>query len=193
MPVTATFGPTPHPRSDAELVLDACHGDTGAWEEIVDRHLPTVNRVARSYGLARQDREDAVQTVWLNLNRHLPRLRHPHLLGAWLRRVTRSECGRQRDRARGQVPVDPHRLAGWADHLLDVEDAYLRKERHAELHRAIDALGPTDRRIARQYLDDSPGAAPVSHRTTANERRNLFRRLRRSLAAPDRQKGVPDP
>ena len=189
-PVPATSGPTPRP--DAELVLAACNGDAGAWEEIVDRHLPTVNRIARSYGLPRQDREDAVQTVWLNLNQHLPGLRHPHLLRAWLSRVTRSVCGRQRERLRRLVPVDPHRLAGGST-VPDVEVEYLRKERHAELHRAIDALDPTDRRVARQYLDDSPDAAPLSHRTTANERRNLFRRLRRSLATTDRTKGVRDP
>lgn len=192
-PVTATSGPAPRP--DAELVLAACNGDAGAWEEIVDRHLPAVNRIARSYRLPRQDREDAVQTVWLNLNQHLPRLRHPHLLRAWLVRVTRDVCGRQRDRLRKLVPVDPHRLitgSGPAP-VPDVEDVYLRKERHAELYRAIDALGPIDRRVARHYLDDSPDAAPLSHRTTANERRNLLRRLRRSLARTEPTKGVRDP
>lgn len=192
-PVPATSGPSPRP--DAELVLAACAGDSGAWAEIVDRHLPTVNRVARSYGLPRQDREDAVQTVWLNLNQHLPRLHHPHLLRAWLIRVTGDVCGRQRDRLRKLVPVDPHRLVAESGSALvpDVEDVYLRKERHAELYQAIDALGPADRRVARHYLDDSPGAAPLSHRTTANERRNLLRRLRRSLDTTEPTEGVRDP
>lgn len=192
-PVPATSGPEPSPYSDAELVLAACGGAVDAWERIVDRHLPMVNRIARSYGLPRQDREDAVQTVWLRLNHHLPRLRSPHRLGAWLRRVTRDVCGRQREKLWNPLPIDPDHLTTHADPTSHVEDDYLRKEREAELHRAIDALDPTDRRVAHHYLDDSPGLSPLSHRTTANERRHLFRRLRRTLAAPNRPKGVRDP
>lgn len=192
-PVPATCGPESSPCSDAELVLAACGGDAGAWERIVDRHLPMVNRIARSYRLPRQDREDAVQTVWLRLNHHLPRLRSPHRLGAWLRRVTRDVCGLQREKLWNPLPIDPEHLTTHADPTSHVEDEYLRKEREAELHRAIDALDPTDRRVARHYLDDSPDISPLSHRTTANERRHLFRRLRRTLAAPNRPKGVRDP
>ena len=191
--VPATFGPDSSPRSDAELVSAACGGDAWAWEEIVDRHLPMVNRIAHSYGLPRQEREDAVQTVWLKLNRHLPELRSPHLLGAWLRRVARNVCGRRREDLWRLLPVDPENLTARPDCALDVEEEYLRKEREAELHRAIDALDPVDRRVAHHYLDDSPDAPPLSHRTTANERRHLLRRLRRHLAAPNRPKGVRDP
>ena len=174
-------------------MLAACDGDAGAWERIVDRHLPMVNRIARSYGLPQQDREDAVQNVWLRLNHHLPRLRSPHRLGAWLRRVAHDVCGRQRQKLWNPLPIDPEHLTAHADPTSHVEDEYLRKEREAELHRAIDALDATDRRVARHYLDDSPDISPLSHRTTANERRHLFRRLRRTLAAPNRPKGVRDP
>lgn len=194
-PVPATIGPDLPPCSDAELVLRACNGDPRAWEGIVDRHLPMVNRIARSYGLSTPDREDAVQTVWLNLNRHLPRLRSPHLLRPWLRRVTRNVCASQRDPLRRTVPVDPSDLAEYPMPEPDTEHEYLSRERRTELHRAIDELtDPADRRVARYYLDDSPDAAPITRRTTAGERRHLFRRLRRSLGVvPTPAKGVRDP
>ncbi|GHC90878.1 hypothetical protein GCM10007079_37560 [Nocardiopsis terrae] len=184
MSVPATTGPERAPRSDAELVLSACHGDADAWEAIVDRHLGMVNRIARSYGLPRQDHEDAVQTVWLRLNQNLPRLHSPHLLAAWLSRAAHTACGRQRQHRRRLLPVDPLTLAEHLHHPTDPEHEYLLKERHAELHRAIGELtDPVDRRVARHYLDDSPDARPISHRTTPNQRRHLLRQLRRSLRA----------
>ncbi len=184
--VSATTGPEPcgTAPSDAELVLDACHGNADAWEAIVDRHLPMVNGIARSYGLSRQDHEDAVQTVWLRLNQNLPRLHSPHLLAAWLRRAANTACHRQRRHRQRFLPVDPLDLIGYAHHKDDPEDLYLLQERHTELHRAVAGLtDPVDRRVARIYLDDSPDAGPVSHRTTPNQRRHLFRQLRRSLRA----------
>lgn len=182
LPVPATTGPEPSSRIDAELVLGACHGDADAWEAIVDRHLAMVNRIARSYRLSRQDCEDAVQTVWLRLNQHLTRIHSPHQLASWLRRATHTACDRQRKHRQRFLPVDPQDLAEFAHHQAGPEHQYLLKERHDELHRAIDGLtDPVDRRVAGHYLDDSPDAAPISHRTTPNQRRHLFRQLRRSL------------
>ncbi len=189
-PVPATTGPVPAPSpepaeaTDAELVLGACHGGADAWEAIVDRHLAMVNAVARSYRLPRQDHEDAVQTVWLRLNQHLTRLHSPHRLAAWLRRATHTACDRQRRHRQRFVPVDPSDMDGYAHDRDDPELRYLHAERHAALLRAVDALtDPVDRRVARLYLDDSPDAGPISHRTTPNQRRHLIRQLRRSLRA----------
>lgn len=191
LPVPATTGREPSSRIDAELVLGACHGCANAWEAIVDRHLAMVNRIARSYRLSRQDCEDAVQTVWLRLNQHLTRIHSPHQLASWLRRATHTACDRQRKHRQRFVPVDPQNLAEYTHHQVehalhqaDPEHQYLLKERHAELHRAIDGLtDPVDRRVAQHYLDDSPDAGPISRRTTPNQRRHLFRQLRRSLRA----------
>ena len=66
---------------DATLVAGAVHGDQHAWEKIVDRYLPLVNAIARSYGLPAADREDAVQTVWLKLNQHLHTCTRPSTCG----------------------------------------------------------------------------------------------------------------
>ncbi|OKI15660.1 RNA polymerase subunit sigma-24 [Nocardiopsis sp. TSRI0078] len=163
----------------------------------MDRHLPVVNAVARSYHLSPPDREDAVQTVWLTLNQHLPRLRSPEMLRSWLRRVTRDVCGRQRRQSARLQPVDPRSLP--RDDSLRApgpESAYLHKEEHDELRRAIRRLtDPGERRAALFYLDgaadepfdpDGPRSADgqVNPRTAANQRRRMLRRLRRLLEEP---------
>ncbi|GHD26862.1 RNA polymerase sigma factor [Nocardiopsis kunsanensis] len=170
-------------EDDAALVARARKGDARAWEAIVDRHLPMVNAIATSYRLGSPDREDAVQTVWLTLNQHLPHLHSPHHLRHWLRRVTRSLCGRQRRQIRHLQPVDPQVLAARApgeeasSHEHDPETLYLRKELHEALHRAVGGLtDPADRRAARYYLGQAP-----AHETTPVERRRLKRRLHRLL------------
>lgn len=170
-------------EDDATLVSRAREGDAQAWEAIVDRHLPMVNAIATSYRLGSPDREDAVQTVWLLLNQHLPHLHSPHHLRHWLRRVTRSTCVRQRGHGLRLQPVDPQTLAGRAQGEdvsspgNDPEALYLRKEIHEALHRAVGSLtDPADRRAARYYLDQAP-----AHETTPVERRRLKRRLHRLL------------
>lgn len=194
LPVPATTGPehspapeqTPAPEpsslSDTDLVRAACQGSADAWEAIVDRYLSLVNGIARSYRLSQQDREDATQTVWLTLNQNLSRLHSPQQLAAWLHRTTRSACNRQRAQRQRFPPFDPQDLDERPQHQDGPEDQYLAKETHTELFQAIRELpDPADRRVAQQYLDDSPDAAPISHRTTARERRRLIRQLRRSL------------
>ncbi len=170
-------------EDDATLIARAREGDAHAWEIIVDRHLPMVNAIATSYRLGSPDREDAVQTVWLALNQHLPHLHSPHHLRPWLRRVTHSTCVRQRHHGLRLRPVDPQALAerppgedaSGPEH--DPEALYLRKEVHEALHRAVGGLtDPADRRAARYYLGQAP-----AHESTPVERRRLKRRLHRLL------------
>lgn len=192
LPVPATAGPGKRPGEgdDEELVLRARQGDFRAWELIVDRHLPMVNAIARSYRLPAADREDAVQTVWLILNQQLPRLRSPDRLRSWLRRVTKDTCSRQRRHSTRQHPVDPHVLAESSlTHAPTPEAEYLRKEREEELHRAVRRLDdPVDRHTAQYHLDQAPAPHPAEEpgnpRTTANQRRRMIRRLRRILEDP---------
>ncbi|WP_236567798.1 MULTISPECIES: RNA polymerase sigma factor [unclassified Nocardiopsis] len=185
-------GPAPLPPApddspgDAELVRRACLGERRAWEAIVDRHLPVVNAIARSYRLSAPDREDAVQTVWLTLNQHLPRLRSPASLRGWLRRVTRDVCARQRRQSERLRPVDPGRLES-SGQVPGPESEYLHKERHEELHRAIGRLvDPGERRAALRYLDEEAGTGEdrTDPGEAANSRRRMIRRLRRILEEP---------
>ncbi|MFD3683304.1 RNA polymerase sigma factor [Nocardiopsis sp. NPDC058631] len=199
----STDGAEGEPRDgsaeDADLVRRALRGEYRAWEEIVDRHLPVVNAIARSYRLSGPDREDAVQAVWLTLNQHLPHLRSPGRLRAWLRRVTHRVCVRQRRTSSHHRALDPHDLAALPlPGASDPEAEYLRRERHEELHRAIRGLtDPGDRRAALGYLADPADSGTAdraahpegregapSPRAASNQRRRVLRRLRRLLEEP---------
>ncbi|MFL1379790.1 RNA polymerase sigma factor [Nocardiopsis protaetiae] len=167
---------------DAELVRQAAQGSRDAWRDIVDRHLPMVNAVARSYGLSAPDREDVVQTVWLTLNLHLTRLREPHHLRAWLNRVTRDKCLRQRRRDARQYPTDPETFTHVDGNAQDPEAEYLRKERDQTLRRAVDRLrDPAERRAALRFLEPDTAPPPQDRRAAFNERRRMVRRLRNTL------------
>ncbi len=167
---------------DAELVRLARLGSREAWCGIVDRHLPMVNAVARSYRLSAPDREDVVQTVWLALNQHLPRLREPHHLRAWLKRVTRDKCLRQRARDARQYPADPETFAHVEGDAPDPEAEYLRKERDRALRRAVDRLrDPGEREEALRFLEPDSTPPPRDRRAASNGRRRMVRRLRITL------------
>jgi RNA polymerase sigma factor (sigma-70 family) len=62
--------------------------------------------VAKTFDLDSADSADVVQTTWLRLVEHLPRLHSPHHVGAWLAATTRNECLRLLRRARREVPND---------------------------------------------------------------------------------------
>ena len=148
-----------------------------------------MNAIARSYRLSVPDREDAVQNVWLTLNQHLTRLREPDRLRGWLRRVTNDACTRQRRHALRQRPVDPRLLADLAPaDGADPESAYLERERHEELHRAIRRLTDTrDRTAVLHFLDETPAPAwthGTGPRAAANHRRRIIRSLRRIMKGP---------
>ncbi|MBI3954124.1 MAG: sigma-70 family RNA polymerase sigma factor, partial [Chloroflexi bacterium] len=70
--------------SDAYLVSLCLARSEGAWRALVARHGRLVYAVARQAGLREDDAADVVQTVFLALLEHLPALRRPGQLRAWL-------------------------------------------------------------------------------------------------------------
>ena len=54
-------------QADSALVAAAAAGDRGAWEALVDAHLPVVWRVARGAGLTQREAREVVALVWLRL------------------------------------------------------------------------------------------------------------------------------
>lgn len=76
----------------AAQVAAAASGRPEAWDQLVRRYAGLVYAIARSYDLSHSDIEDVSQVVWLTLVTHLPRLREPRALGAWLATTTRREC-----------------------------------------------------------------------------------------------------
>jgi RNA polymerase sigma factor (sigma-70 family) len=75
----------------AHVVRSAASGDEDAWDTIVACYSGLVWSVIRTYRLG-EAADDVLQTTWLLLVQHLPRLRHPEAVGAWLATTARREA-----------------------------------------------------------------------------------------------------
>lgn len=107
-------------RLEAEIAR-AQAGDVEAFAALVDRHAPTLHRLASAI-VGADDAEDATQEALLSAWRELPKLRDVERFEPWLRRILVNRCrkflrGRSRrispvsfDPARGHEPIDPGQL-----------------------------------------------------------------------------------
>ncbi len=80
-------------------------GDEKAWQQLVCRYTPVVWKIARSFRLDTEDAADVVQNTWAALAEHLPRMRHPDRLSAWLTTTARRESLRVLRHGSREVPV----------------------------------------------------------------------------------------
>lgn len=108
----------------SDLVDRASTGDRDAWRELVDRHTPVVWAVIRAHRLRGADAADVMQNTWVALTEHLPGLRRPDRLPAWLATTARRECLRVLGQGRREVPLEdveppaPDTFRGDGDTLL---------------------------------------------------------------------------
>jgi RNA polymerase sigma factor (sigma-70 family) len=178
--------------TNARLVGAAARGDQAAWNEIVEHYSNLVWAVARAHRLSAGDAADVVQTSWLRLVEHLPQIRNPDGIGAWLATTARRESLRTLRRSASSEPSDA--LDAVADPALaEVDARVLRDERDAALWRAFARLPARDQALLRLLTTDpSPsyeeiGAAlsmPIGSigPTRARALERLRRELRRTAA-----------
>ena len=145
-------------ESITELVQRALAGRQSAWDAIVDRYIPLVMSVVRTYRLTEKDGEDVSQTVWLRLVENLGRIREPRALPAWIVRTTKNEALRvHRQRARS-VPVDPvegSSLDAVPD-TTEVDVDLLRCERDQALREGLADLTSQQRGLLLLLVADPP-------------------------------------
>lgn len=135
------------------LVLRCQTGDPAAFTELVARYGPRLAYFLRKMlpGGATAA-EDALQDVWLDVHRHLPRLADPKAFRAWVYRVARNRALRDLRRHPLQpLPPDPDALpdpAAGDDDAFGPEDA-------AAVHRALDRLHPDHREaLLLRFVED---------------------------------------
>ncbi|MFO0874356.1 MAG: sigma-70 family RNA polymerase sigma factor [Phycisphaerales bacterium] len=85
-----------------ELVLRCRAGDAGAWDALVERYARLVYSVPRRYGLAADDAEDVMQSVFVAAFQSMAQLKDPTKLSAWLITSAHRESWRV-GRARGAI------------------------------------------------------------------------------------------
>jgi len=149
-----------------DLAHAAAGGDEGAWSQLVERFMPLVKSVIRSYSLSGQDAEDVSQTLWLRLVEHLKDIRDPNALPGWIATTTRNECVRLLKSTRRTVPVgaaiEPHHAP---QHAPEVDEDLLAAERHQMLLQALGQLPDHQRNLLILLVADPPLTyVEISHR-----------------------------
>jgi RNA polymerase sigma-70 factor (ECF subfamily) len=88
------------------LVLRCQARDEAAFEEIVVRYTPRLRYYLRRMLGGAPAAEDALQEVWLDAFRGLPRLIKPGAFSAWIYRLARDRAFRELRRRRSFVALD---------------------------------------------------------------------------------------
>jgi RNA polymerase sigma factor (sigma-70 family) len=140
-------------RPNPSIVAAAARGDESAWKQLVDRYTGLLWGVARAHQLTGSDAADVVQTSWLRLVEHLPEIRNPGCIGAWLATTARRECLRTLRRSARLQPADGIELLA-DEEVPDVDAQVLRGERDAALWRAFSRLPARDRALLRLLSSD---------------------------------------
>lgn len=173
--------------STSHIVEGAVRGDRSSWERLVDRYWNMLWAVVRAQQLSGSDAADVVQTSWLRLIEHLPKVKDPDRIGAWLATTARRESALTRRRLARCLP------SGEIDGLVDgvgpdVDAQLLRDERDAALWNAFSRLRPHEQALLRLLTADPVpsyeqiGAAldmPVG--SIGPKRARALARLRREL------------
>jgi RNA polymerase sigma factor (sigma-70 family) len=140
-----------------DLVTAGAAGDSGAWNQLVDRFAGMVWAVARGYRLSAADAADVSQTTWLRLVEHLNRIEQPERLGAWLATTARHEALRVTRQASRQLPVgDDVTIDLVAEEGVSTDEALLANERAHELWALVTRLPARCQLILRLLTADPP-------------------------------------
>jgi RNA polymerase sigma-70 factor, ECF subfamily len=139
---------------DAELVRRTTRGELTAFEQLVDRHRPTVVRVAARI-VGSDDAEDVSQDAFLRAFHRLEHFRGDVPFRSWLLRITHNAALDHLARRRAE-PVDPETLdAAEASPSRPPADRLELRERIERLERKLRGLSPQHRVVL--VLRDAEG------------------------------------
>jgi RNA polymerase sigma-70 factor, ECF subfamily len=141
-------------RDDAELVRRTTRGELTAFEQLVDRHRPTVVRVAARI-VGSDDAEDVSQDAFLRAFHRLEHFRGDAPFRSWLLRITHNAALDHLGRRRAE-PVDPDTLdAAEESPSRPPADRLELRERIERLERKLRGLSPQHRVVL--VLRDAEG------------------------------------
>src|SRR5271157_5567141 len=87
-----THNPDFASSADEELVALAQNNDRQAFAELIERHAPTCQRLARSILRDRQDAEDEVQNACWKAFEHIEQFQRDAKFSTWLSRIVVNQC-----------------------------------------------------------------------------------------------------
>jgi RNA polymerase sigma factor (sigma-70 family) len=124
------------------LLVQAQAGDRERLHEIVAELTPLLWTVARRQGLARDDAEDVVQSVWLSLVTRLAHIQTPAALIGWLVTATKRESWRLREVLDRTRAVGTDELPEVVDPADPAEEQIIAAERLGFVREALARLTP---------------------------------------------------
>jgi len=144
---------------DSLLVVRCQAGDDAALAELVERYSPRLRYFLRKLlgperhrgrSLQGDGAEDALQDVWLDVVRHLPRLADPQALAAWLYAIARGHAFGRLRKMRPTEPLDESQVVD----AVENEDEF-SSEDAARIHAALDELPAEQREVlVLRFLED---------------------------------------
>jgi RNA polymerase sigma factor (sigma-70 family) len=135
-----------------DLVAAAAAGDQAAWDQLVERFLPLVRHVVRSFRLAEHDVEDVSQLVWLRLVEHLGDIREPRALPGWISTTARNASLALLRARRTTTPIEDD-IIGFEE---DPTEALYREQRREALLQGLAELPERHRDLLLLLLADPP-------------------------------------
>lgn len=141
-----------------DLVAAAAAGDQRAWDRLVERFIPLIRSITRSFRLSPSESDDISQVVWLRLVEHLARIRDPQRLAGWISTTARHECvSLIRTRRRTDTCSD---LEGWATVATDIDptEALVREQFAQALREGLAELPDRQRKLLLLLVADPPAS-----------------------------------
>jgi RNA polymerase sigma factor (sigma-70 family) len=186
--------------SDAELLGAASKGDDDAWEQIIARYESLINAICRRHRLASHDAHDVSQYVWMQLVRHVNKLRDPRALCGWISATATHRCYEILRTYKRSVSVDPLAIGSLdlvdsaakrtdSESLFGIDDDLLRAEQRRALRQALADLTETQQQLLLFLVADPPVPyCEISRRmnlpvgSIGPTRARLLRKLQNSVA-----------
>jgi RNA polymerase sigma-70 factor (ECF subfamily) len=158
--------------TDAQLLEQAQQGDSGAWQRLYERLLPSIWRAAVVRLKDRQAAEDVVSETFLALVRNIDALGSDSCrLHGWMLQVVRNKAAdwARRDNSRART------LAGFSSEgqtiqTVDPANAALDDERRQRITDVLDALRPDQRLVLELKYADGLSVCEIAQRIGQSEK-----------------------
>ena len=129
---------------DAQLVTRCLGGDTDAYGVLVQRYQGAVYATAFYYVGRYGAAEDVAQEAFMAAYRSLPKLKNANSFASWLKQVTCRTAAnwlrRNDKRLQAETPLPYRRTVSIEDLREGPQGQMDRKERYAQVQRAIESL-----------------------------------------------------
>ena len=154
---------TPSPwvasKEDADLVNLCRNSDPTAWRKLYDRHAPSVFRFTAALGVPNEEREDAVQDIFIAVYRSLRHFRGEAQLSTWIYRIAARHAIRMGKRRRSREMM---RVLMLKEAPSPIPDPAEQRSHVATLDKMLSKLPPKKRAVLVLFEIEGLSAKEIS-------------------------------